>query len=360
MLLDPVTLDLLPRGHEVLARLDSDRRFKSELPAAQVEIMTGPAASAEEALVALATGRRDFAAAADGVARLAVAGVHPFAAVEGELTSSERYDRIAGEYGRVARRQLVASLQVHVAVGGVERTLSVYNALRGYLPEVAALAANAAVYGGEDTGMASVRPTIAGMLPRQGVPPEIASWESFADELRWGARAGSVLQPSFWWWELRPNTKFGTLEVRVADAQTRLAEAAGVVALVQALVAWLSQRHDEGEQLAAPATWRIEENRWSAARHGVEGRMADLETGEPETTRGRLRRLLGELEPVSRRLGSQRLLGEAWNLVGTNGAMRQRKLFRSAGVNGLTAWLSEHFLEEDLEGSVSGADPQGN
>jgi carboxylate-amine ligase len=123
-----------------------------------------------------------------------------------------------------------------------------------------------------------------------------------------------------------------------------------VVSLVQALVARLSQRHDEGERLAAPATWRIEENRWSAARHGVEGRMADLETGELESTRERLRRLLGELEPVSRRLGSPRLLDEAWNLVDASGAIRQRELFRSAGAEGLTAWLSEHFLEEDFPG----------
>jgi carboxylate-amine ligase len=346
MLLDPETLDLWPGSGQLLMRLDGDRRFKPELPAAHLEIMTAPEASAAHALAALASGRRELAKAAKGIAHCAVAGVHPFSASEGELNSSARYARIAAEYGRVARRQLVASLQVHVAVGGAERTLSVYNALRGYLPEIAALAANAAIYRGKDTGMASVRPLIAATLPRQGVPPAIPSWESFAAELGWGTRSSSVFQPTLWWWELRPHPVFGTLEVRVPDAQTTLTDAAGVVALVQGLCAWLAQRHDEGERLDAVPTWRIEENRWSAARYGVEGRMADLETGKSEPTRERLGRLLLDLEPLSRGLGSAELLRRAGNLLEVNGAVRQRELFRDVGAHGLTAWLSEQFLAE--------------
>ncbi|HMC07125.1 MAG TPA: YbdK family carboxylate-amine ligase [Solirubrobacterales bacterium] len=360
MLLDPTSLDLAPRAEEVLARVAGDRRFKAELPASQVEILTDPTDSVEAAIRALAGGRRDLAEAALGLARPATVGVHPFAAAEGKLSSSERYGLVRAEYGRIARCQLVASLQVHVAVGAAEQTLPVYNALRSYLPEIAALAANAAFYRGGDTELASVRPKIAELLPRQGMPPAIENWERFAEELRWGAAAGVVIEPRHWWWELRPHPGFGTLEVRVPDAQTTLADAAGIVAVVQALVASLSERHRNGDRLDPAQTWRIDQNRWSAARSGVDGQMADLETGELEPTRDRLRRLLDELEPVGRRLGSSPFLARASRLASSNGAIRQREVARREGVKGLAAWLADHFLDhEELPESVLRLDDEG-
>ena len=199
MLLDPETLDLLPRALDVLARADGDARFKPELPAAQLEIVTRPERTVPGALAALAAGRRDLAALAAGIGRLATAGVHPFAAAEGVLNRGERYDLTAREYGFIARRQLVCGLQVHVAVGGADRSLAVYNALRGYLPELTALAAAAPFHEARDTGLATIRPIVCVQLPRQGVPPAFASWEALAAELRWGAAAGGVPEPRRWW-----------------------------------------------------------------------------------------------------------------------------------------------------------------
>ncbi len=345
MLLDTDTLDLWPGAAALLARLQGDPRFKPELPASQLEIITAPTPSAEEALASLAAGRQGLADAARGEARPAAAGVHPFSPAMGELGSSERYEHIRNEYGGIARRQLVAALQVHVSIGGADRTLRVYNAMRSYLPEIAALAANAPIYEGRDTGLASVRPKIAELLPRQGVPPAIETWASFAGELRWGALAGAVDEPRLWWWELRPHAEFGTVEVRVPDAQTSLDDAAGIVGFVHCLAAWLCERHDAGEDLVAAPTWRIEQNRWSAARYGVEGRMADLESGETKPTRERLVELMGELEPASHRLGSTGLLASARRLADANGAIRQRETFESEGAVGLAAWLAERFLD---------------
>jgi carboxylate-amine ligase len=339
MLLDPRTLDLAPAAPAILERLEGDARFKGELPASQIEILTEPSRTVTEAVAALATGRIDLAAASEGIALPAVAGVHPFAAAEGELSESERYAGIRAEYGVIASRQVVASLQVHVAVGDASRTLDVYKRLREHLPDIAALAANARFHEGQDTGLASVRPTIAEQLPRQGVPPPLTTWEEFAAELRWGRAAGSVPEPRLWWWELRPSPAFGTLEVRVPDAQTTLADAAGIVAFVHALVAWLRDR--DGPRRLAPA-WRIEENRWSAARHGIEGRMADLDTGESEPTRERLRRLLERIYTVSTEAEP---FAESRRLLDRNGAIRQRELAADLGVEGLTSWLAEHFLD---------------
>lgn len=320
MLLDPRTLDLAPRATEVLGLTAGDGRFKPELPAAHLELMTEPHASPAAAVAELAGARRDLVALVRDDLRVAAAGVHPFAAAEGVLNSSARYDRMPRDYGWIAERQLVASLQVHIAVGGAERTLAVYNALRSYLPEIAALAANAAFYEGRDSGMASVRPLVCTLLPRQGVPPAFGSWDEFAGALAWGSQSGTVPDPGFWWWELRPHVSFGTLEVRVPDAQATVEDAAGVAAFVHCLVASLCERFDAGDRLAVDPSWRIEQNRWSAARHGVDGAMAALDSGAPVATRARIEALLSELE----RFDDDGVLKHARALLKEPGYARQR------------------------------------
>lgn len=342
-LLDPGTLDLAPVAVEVLAATGGDPRFKLELPAAQLEIVTPPSATVPETVAALAAGRRDLQAAAQGLVRLAGTAVHPFAAPLGVLTRGGRYDDTAREYGDVARRELVAAFQVHVAVGDADGALPVHDALRSWLPELAALAANGPFHDGRDTGMASIRPKLAEGLPRQGVPPALVDWATYAEALRWGARSGWIPEPRRWWWELRPHPAFGTLEVRVCDTQTTVQDAAAVAAVVQCLVARLVERWAEGRPLASAPTWRIQENRWSANRHGVEGRMADLETGDTEPTRRTLHRLLDDLGPFADRLGCPRELVHAARLVERNGALHQRALATTTGLPGLTAALAEAF-----------------
>jgi glutamate---cysteine ligase / carboxylate-amine ligase len=344
MLLDPVTHDLAPRAREVLERLYGDPRFVPEMPAAQLEIVGPPAATVREAAGAVGAARADLAAAADGLARLAGAGVHPFAAAEGVLMRGERYEAILAEYGPVARRQLVFGLHVHVAVGGAERALAVFNALRGFLPEIAALGANAPFYEGVDTGLASMRPKLCDILPRQGVPPAIDSWDELAAAFAWARRSGAMSDASQWWYEARLHPEHGTIEVRVPDSQSRLEDTAALAAVVHALVARLAERHDGGERLPSSPTWRIAENRWSACRHGTEGTLADLETGEPRPARERLGALLDELAPAADRLGCAGELASARGLVEVNGAARQRQVAADRGVTGLAAWLADRFL----------------
>lgn len=342
MVLDPETLDLLPRARELLERAAGDPRVKLELPAAQLELVVGPAGTVPEALADLGRARRDVAAALAGEAALACAGLHPFAALEGPLNDGPRYGPTRLEYAAAARRQLVAALQVHVAVRGADRALDVYEGLRRHLPDVAALAANAPFQEGRDTGLASARPLVSRMLPRQGVPPPLTGWDELARELAWGARAGGVPDPGSWWWELRPHLSHGTLELRVPDAQTELADAGAVAAFVQCLCAELAARHDAGERLAPVPTWRIEENRWSAARHGSRGRMADLETGRPEPTDDRLHGLIERLAPRAAELGCTAELAQAHLLVESPGWQRQREAAR-AGPRALVADLAARF-----------------
>src|SRR5206468_657859 len=143
----------LPRAGAVIAAATSP--VAGELPASQLELNTPPARTVGEAIGHLARSRRALAAAARGIGLLAVAGVHPFAGVEGQLTGESRYATVIEQYGSIARRQLVCSLQIHVAIRPGTRAVAVYNALRSYLPELAALAANSPFHGGVDTGLAS-------------------------------------------------------------------------------------------------------------------------------------------------------------------------------------------------------------
>jgi carboxylate-amine ligase len=379
MLLDPETLDLAPRARELQERVQGaagragaaggaepaaaasgagaangaapgapprDGRFKLEMPAAQFEIASPALRNAADASEFLHTARTDLARAGDGLVRLACSGVHPFGVEEGELNAGERYRRVAGEYGRFARRQLVFGLQVHVAVRPADRALAVYSGLRHHLPELLALAANSPFYRGEDTGLAAIRPKLCELLPRQGVPPPLASWEDYARALEWGARAGGVPEPGVWWWELRPHPSFGTLEVRVPDAQRTVAEAAAVVATVHALAAHLAERHERGEPQPPHApTWRIQENRWQALRHGLDGTLADLETGTPTPTRERLRTLLHTIEGQAAKLGCENELAHAHKLVERNGAEQQRTAHAEGGIRALTEWLVRGFEE---------------
>ncbi len=341
VLVDPETLLPLPRAVAVLERLGGDPRFKLELPAAQLEIVLPPTATVAESTRALAIARRELAAAAEDVGRLLVAGAHPLAAPRGELNTGERHAEIAREYGAVAELQGVCALQVHVAVGGHERTLGVYNALRSHLPEVAALAANAPYYAGADTGLASVRPKICDVLPRQGVPPALSSWDELAAALAWGEAAGALPLPGRWWWELRPHPVHGTLELRVPDAQATVIDAAAVAAFAHALVAWLVARHDGGDLPAPDPTWRIEENRWQACRHGLDGTFADLRTGEPAPAREQLAERIEQLAPFAVAVGCETELDRARELLRENGAERQR---RAGGPREATLQLLGEYL----------------
>jgi carboxylate-amine ligase len=174
----------------------------------------------------------------------------------------------------------------------------------------------------------------------------IPSWEALADAYAWGVRAGAMPSERLWWWELRPHPSHGTLEVRVPDAQATVADAAAVVAVAQALVAWLAERWDAGEPLPVAETWRIEANRWSAARRGLDGTLADLVTGEPVPTRERLRAMLAAVAPTAERLGSGPWLHEAARLVDANGAVRQRMAAAGGGgARAVAAWLADAYLD---------------
>jgi carboxylate-amine ligase len=275
-----------------------DPRVKPELMACQAEIATTVHHDAEGAVDELRSCRALVASACGPDVAPIATPVHPLVDGPVALAPTERAARLGARYPEAIGRQLVSSLQIHLAFGDADCTLGVYHRLRDLLPELAALAGAAPFAGGRDTGLCSMRPVLASLLPRQGVPPALTSWEELAASLSWGA-AGQLLDVSEWWWELRPHVAYGTLELRVLDVPATVDRARALARLVHALGARLADLHHHGVPHLPAATWRIEENRWSALRRGVRGELLDLGTGDARPAQRCLHELIDSAEPYA-------------------------------------------------------------
>ena len=346
LLVDPVTGAPAPLGELALLVSEGDARVAAELRACQVEAVTPVCVSVADVARELQSVRTLLHRRLAGRAQVVAAGTHPLAGRPGPVTDGPRYRLIAADNPWAARHLLTCGLHVHVAIGGADRALAVHNALRSYLPELTALAANAPFHTGADSGLATVRPKLNEALPRAGVPPAFASWEDWAALVDWSRAAGAYPDASFQWWDLRLHPVHGTIEVRAADAQLRVEDSATLVALVQSLVARLAERHDAGERLPTHATERISESRWLAARDGVAGALPDLDDGTPVATTERLHRLVEELLPTAAALGCDAELLGVGRLLLAGGAARQRQLVAEEGIERLVPWLAAETAGE--------------
>lgn len=330
---------LAPVAETVKSAIGDDRRFALEFRAAQIETVSPVCVTAVDLERELVAARTVLADASQGVALPVAVPVHPTTPAPAPLTPRARYDAIASKAPWAARELETCGMHVHVGLRGAERSLAVYNALRSYLPLLAAVSASSPYYRGEDARVASVRSRVNATLPRSGVPPAFARWEDFEDFVRWGAQGGVIPDPSFHWYDARLNIACGTIEVRVFDVQADAASAAALAALTQALVARLAQRHDDGEALPVHPGHRIQESIALATRDGTNGRLPDLETGELVPTVELVGRLIDEVASVAEELGSSALLDRVPGLAAVCGAERQRLVVAGRGVRGLIPWL---------------------
>jgi glutamate---cysteine ligase / carboxylate-amine ligase len=325
----------------VLAEVGRDARFKPEFRASQIELCTPVCLTCGDACRELTSARAHLLERIAGKLRLLAVGTHPLSAVASAVTDRDRFRGIAAGAAWATRRGQPSGLHVHVGLGDPREALAVYNAVRSYLPELAALAANSPFFEGHPSGLASTRLKLSEDLPRSGIPPAFASWEDLAEFVVWAARGRLFPDLSYLWWDLRPRPDYGTLELRIADVQTTPADAAAVAAVWQTLVAALADRFKRGEPLPVHKTYRLNENRWRALRDGLDGELVDPATGRAEPTRDRIGRLLYELAPYADELGCADQLAHAWSLRSENGANRQRKVAAERGPRGLLEWLAD-------------------
>jgi glutamate---cysteine ligase / carboxylate-amine ligase len=326
-ILDPATLELAHRYEEVKARCDEDEVLAEsaagELIASEIEIRSGRAESFAEAL-ALQQERRDrlFALVDSMGLALGAMGTHPWASyLDQTIIDTEHYNRLQEELGYVAQRNNTWSLHVHVGVRGADRAIAVCDRLRELLPPLLALSANSPFLDRRDTGLASVRSEIfTRTFPRCGVPSPFVDWDTYAGFVDLLQRTNSVIESTQLWWSVRPHHSFGTVEVRICDAQTRGEEASALAGMIVACVAQTAMDFDErGADAWVPLADReVEENLWRAIRYGAGGKMIDFRAGEEVETRAVFERLLAWTEPARRTLGIDVPLPAA------NGAERAR------------------------------------
>jgi len=335
MLLDPTSYDLVQHIETVLEAVEGDElgeRINAELMQSVLEIATPVCHTAGDVLREL-TMLRSYVA---GVARskdlrIGSAGTHPFSLFERQrITAKDRYHALIDQLQYVARRELIFGMHVHVAVDDPDKAIQVVNGLLPHLAPLLALSASSPFWRGEATGLASSRQIVFSAFPRSGPPPRFRDYEDYAEVVGQLERTGCIADYTHIWWDIRPHPKWGTIEVRICDAVTRLEDAVAIAAYCQALVKQLSERYDAGEEI--PTFHRIltSENKWLAARYGLEAPVMDLATGRRVRVpvAKLIRRTLRELEPHARELGSERELeGVTALLERGNSAERQLRVW---------------------------------
>jgi carboxylate-amine ligase len=347
-LLNPDSYDLTSRFDEVLAAAGGDDRIKPELLQSTAEVATGVAASVPEAISQARELRRSVRdAAAERDVLIASAGTHPFARYEHQdVTDEARYRELVESMQWVAERELIFGLHVHVGLETAQQAIAVANALRTWLPELLVLSANSPFWHGRDTGLASTRSKVFDAFPRSGLPPAFSSFEEFEQLVERGVRTNSFADYTYIWWDLRPHPKLGTIEVRVCDSQTRIESVAGIVALVQSLVATLAERHARDGSLPIQPVTLIGENKWRAARYGLDADLVDLEHDTERPAREAVAALVDLAGPAAARLGCAAELDEVAGILdrGT-GADEQRRVHDETGsLLGVAQWLAEQTV----------------
>ncbi len=328
-ILDPATLELAHRYEDVHAACEKDEILAEsaagELIASEVEIRSGRAGSMSEA-IALQSERRArlFGLIAEMGLALGSMGTHPWANyLDQRIIDTPHYNRLREELGYVAQRNNTWSLHVHMGVRGADRAIAVCDWLRELLPLLLAVSANSPFLDRRDTGLHTVRTeTFTRTFPRCGVPSPFGDWQSYADFTGALERTGTVVESTQLWWSVRPHHSFGTVEVRICDAQTRGEESFALAGLIAACIAQTALDYDEfgydgrGRPLADR---EIEENLWRAIRHGADGRMIDFRAGALVETRALLESILEWTAPARSQLGI------AVDLPDRNGAQRARE-----------------------------------
>jgi len=232
----------------------------------------------------------------------------------------------------IARRELIFGMHVHVAVDDPEKAIHVVNALIAHLAELVALSANSPFWRGEPTGLHSSRHMVYAALPRSGPPPRFASYEDYAEVVGQLERTGCIADYTHIWWDIRLHPRLGTIEIRICDGVTQLEDVIALTALCQALVKHYSERYDAGEEMPSYHRILTTENKWLAARYGIEAPVMDLVTGRRNRVpvAQMIRRTLKTVEPHAQELGSEReLAGISDILKRGNGADRQLRVFNA-------------------------------
>src|ERR671923_822036 len=285
MLLDPETFDLVQHVDTVLTAVQNGEfteRIGPELMQSVVEISTPVCRTAgdiEAELRRLRSYVTEIARSQD--LRVGSAGAHPFSLFERQrITARDRYRNLVDQLQYVARRELIFGLHIHVAVDGPDKAIAVLSALLVHLSDFLALSANSPFWRGEATGLASSRQMVFAAFPRSGPPPRFRDYADYAEVVGQLEKTGCIADYTHIWWDIRLHPRLGTIEIRICDATTQLEDVVALTAYCQALVKHYCERYERGEEIPSYHRILTTENKWLAARYGLEAPVMDLATGK--------------------------------------------------------------------------------
>jgi carboxylate-amine ligase len=325
MILDGETLELV-NAIESMLEPSTSGEIKPELMESVLEISTEPCENTTQAGDQLRALRAQVIQKAEskGLA-IAAAGTHPFAMWEDQrIVARPRYRDLIAALRFVARQELIFGVHIHVGVDDPDKAIHVANGMRVHMPVLLGLSANSPFWRADGTGLASTRTPIFRAFPRVGIPPTYKNWEDYAERIEFMIKARVIEDYTYLWFDIRPHPNFGTVEIRVMDSQTRVDHTLGLAAMVQGLVKELSEHYDAGQQLSRYPYEMLDENKWLAARHGLEGELVDLPGSDRVSTRELAQRLVDRIRPHSEELGSAAELAHVEDLLERgNGASRQ-------------------------------------
>jgi len=337
MLLDGETFDLVQHIDTVLAAISGhelETHINPELMQSVLEIATPVCRTAGDIDRELRRLRAYVAGvASEDNLRVGSAGTHPFSLFERQrITARDRYRHLIDQMQYVARRELIFGLHIHVAVDDPEKAIQVVNGLLAHISSLLALSASSPFWRGEATGLSSSRQIVFAAFPRSGPPPRFKDYADYAEVVGQLEKTGCIADYTHIWWDIRLHPRLGTVEIRICDAVTRVEDAVALAAYCQALVKHYCERYDRGDEIPSYHRILTTENKWLAARYGLEAPVMDLATGRRNRVpvAQLVRRTLRDVEPHARELGSERELeGIREILARGNGADRQRRTFNA-------------------------------
>ena len=329
MILDAETLELSNSIEAMLEAAQQDGLsgdIKPELMESVLEVATTPCADVGEAGEQLRRLRREVreSAASRGLA-IGSAGTHPFAMWEDQrIVARPRYRDLVSALRFVARQEIIFGVHVHVGLDDPDKAIHVANGMRVHVPVLLALSANSPFWRADVTGLASVRTPIFRAFPRVGIPPTYKDWADYERRIEFMQECQVIEDYTYLWYDVRPHPALGTVEIRLMDAQTRIEHTLGLAALVQALVRELAEHYEAGKRLSRYPHEMLDENKWLAARHGLDGELVDLPSRERVATKQLARRLIDRMRDHAQDLrGANELTAVEDLLAHGNGAARQ-------------------------------------
>jgi carboxylate-amine ligase len=337
MLLDGDTLDLVQHIDTVLGDMSGhelEPRINPELMQSVLEIATPVCRNVAEVEAQLRTLRGYVAStAAHRGLKVGSAGTHPFSLFERQrITARDRYRNLVDQMQYIARRELIFGLHIHVAVDDPEKAIQVVNGMLPQLAPLLALSASSPFWRGEPTGLSSSRQMVFAAFPRSGPPPRFRNYQDYAEVIGQLEKTGCIADYTHIWWDIRLHPRYGTVEIRICDAVSRVEDAVALTAYCQSLVKLLSEQHDAGEEIPSYHRILTTENKWLAARYGLEAPVMDLVTGRRNRipVAQMVRRTLRAIEPHARELGCDRELAGIRDILSRgSGSDRQLRVFNA-------------------------------